>query len=109
MADSPYKSVRNQIRDNLRAYERLLSANALSSNAEVRRDSTNLIQRLEHLIAVQEGRVKKMQHQSAGSHSETRRLRASMKDVLATYRRTLQHIRQSAETLELSWMLHTEP
>ena len=109
MADSPYKSVPNQIWDNLLAYERLLSTNAPNSNAETRPDSRNLIQRLEHIIAEQEDRVKRMRHESAGSPSQTHRLRASMKDVLATYRLTLEQIRQSAETLELSWALHTEP
>ena len=109
MADSPYKSVHNQIRDNLGAYERLLSTNPPNWNAETRPDSRILIQRLEHIIADQEDRVNRMRHQSAGSPSQTHRLRASMKDVLATYRLTLQQIRQSAETLELSWALHTEP
>lgn len=108
MENSPHKSIRNQIRDNLGAYERHLSANASNANAKTRRDSRNLIQRLEHIIAVQEDRVKQMRHQSVRSPSKTHRLRASMKDVLETYRLTLQQIRQSAEILELSWALHSE-
>ena len=108
MADSPHKSVRNQIRDHLRASERLLSAKEPNSTAETRRDSRDSIKRLEHIIAVQEDHVKKMRHKSVGSRSQTLRLRASMKDSLAIYRHTLQQIRQSAETLEISWALHEE-
>ena len=108
MAESPHKSVPNTILANLRAYERLLSAKTPISNAETRPDARHLIQRLEHIIADQEDRVKRMGHQSIGSPSETHRLRASMKDVLATYRRTLQQIRQSAVALELSWSLDAE-
>ena len=108
MAQSPYKYVHNPIWDYLQNYARLLSTDAPKSNTEARRDSRNLIRRLEHIVSVQEDRVKKMQHRSAGSVSKTLRLRASMKDVLATYRRTLQQIRENAKTLELSWALHTE-
>jgi len=106
MADSPHKSVRNQISDHLHAAEHLLSANAPNSNAETRRDSKDTIKRLERIIAVQEDRVKKMRHKSVGSRSQTLRLRACMKDSLAIYRLTLQQIRQSAEHLEISWALH---
>ena len=85
MADSP-RTVQNQVQQDLR--------------------SRDLIDRLERIIAVQEDRVKKMRHQSIGNRSQTLRVRASMKDSLAIYRHTLQHIRRSAETLAISWALH---
>jgi hypothetical protein len=106
MAESQHTSVRNQGQNDLRASERLLSANEPNSLAETRRVSKDSITRLEHIIAVQEIHVKKMRHRSIGSPSQTRRLRASMKDLLATYKFTLQQIRQSADNLEISWALH---
>ncbi len=106
MANSPHASVRNQVQDHLRSSVRLLEANSI---AETRRVSRNSIERLENIIVLQEDCVKKMRHQSVGSHSQTLQLRASMKDSLAIYRLTLEQIRQSAETLELAWaMLESE-
>jgi len=105
MADSPHQSVHNQAQAHLRASEGLRSANAPNSIPKTRPASTDSITRLEHIIAIQEDRMKKMWHQSIGSPSETRRLRASMKDSLLTYKHTLQRIRQSAEILELSWAM----
>jgi len=106
MADSPRTAVQNQIQDHLRSSERLLSADVPNSNAETRRVSRDSIERLEHIIAAQEDRVKKMRHKSVGSRSQTLRLRASMKDVLTTFRHTLLQIRRSAKHLEISWALH---
>ena len=105
MADSPYQYVRNQIRDNLRTYERLSFGKRTEFVAQRRRVSEDSIKRLEKIITIQEDRVKKIRHQSGGSPSQTHRLRASMKDLLTTYRHTLQRIRASAETLELSWTI----
>ena len=100
MADSLRSSVQNQVQDHLRSSERLRSANAPNSNAETRRVLGDSIKRLEHIIAVQEDRVKEeMMHQSVGSPSQTLRLIASMKDELLTYKLTLQQIRQSGEIL----------
>jgi hypothetical protein len=62
MAESPHTSVRNQVQDTVRASERPLSANALNSNAERRLASMDSIKRLEHIIAVQEDRMKNMRH-----------------------------------------------
>ena len=100
MVDSQYKSVRNQLQDHLRVSERPLLV--LNSSAETRRVSRESVRRLEDIIAVQEDRVRKMRHRSVGTPSQTLRLRASNKDLLLTYRLTLQQIRQIAETLELS-------
>jgi hypothetical protein len=105
MADSPDTSVRNQIRDNLRAYERPFFGKRTAFVAQRRRLSADSIKRLENIITIQEDRVKQMRHQSGGSPSQRHRLRASMKDLLTTYRHTLQRIRESAKTLELSWAM----
>src|SRR5262245_45415748 len=105
MADSPHQSDRNQVHAHLCTSERLLSANAPNSTTESRRASNDSIKRLENIIAFQESRVEKMRHQSIGSPSEARRLLTSTKDLLLTYKHTLQRIRQSAETLELSWAM----
>src|SRR5262245_17435847 len=89
MGESPHTSVRN----------------APYSIVMTRRVSKDSIKRLEHIIAVQEARAKKMRHQSVGSPSQTVRLRASMKNSLALFRYTLQQIRESDEKLELSWAM----
>jgi hypothetical protein len=73
---------------------------------EHRRSCTQLISRLERIIAVQQDRLKKIGHRSGRDRSQTLRLRASMRESLAIYRQTLLQIRQSAKTLENSWALH---
>ena len=100
MAHSQHLSVPNQVQDDLELSERSLMANSIAKGRQVSKDS---IQRLEHIIADQQDRLVKMRHQSAGSSSHTLRLRASIKDSLVTYKLTLQTIKQSAETLELTW------
>jgi hypothetical protein len=71
---------------------------------EYRRSCTELISRLERIIAVQEDRLKKVGDKSRGDRFQTLRLRASMRETI--YRETLLQIRQSAKTLENSWALH---
>jgi hypothetical protein len=100
MAGFPRTS-ENQARDDLLSSEGRLLGNAAKANAEARRVSRDSIKRLEHIIAIQEARIKKMRHQS----QETLRLRAFMKDLLITSKLTLLQIRQSAEHLEISWAM----
>ncbi|WHZ25333.1 MAG: hypothetical protein OJF51_000128 [Nitrospira sp.] len=94
MADVPRVSARNLIPD---------STVKPLSISEKRRVSRDAIQRLEHIVTVQEDRVKTMRHRSIGSPSLTRRLQVLMKENLITYRNTLQYVRQTAETLEVCW------
>ena len=105
MAGSSRHSVRNQILDNLSAYERLSFSKRTAFVAKGRQVSADSIQRLENIVTLQENRVRKMRRQSGRSLSETHRQRVAMKDLLATYMLTLQQIRQSAESLELSWSM----
>jgi hypothetical protein len=58
------------------------------------------IERLETTIAVQENRLKKLRLHWIGSPPEILRLEASVEDSIATSKVTLQHIRESAHTLE---------
>jgi hypothetical protein len=104
MANSPHTPVHNTIYG-LHGRERLLWTEAGNSIAKARRASKDSIQQLEYIIATQQNRLKKLGHDSVGNPSQTLRLRASMEDTLATYRLTLQQIRQSAETLELTWAM----
>ena len=105
MADSPDISVPNEFLNDLEPSERSLTATVRNSIAKGRRVSKDSIQRLEHIIANQQERLAKLRHQPGRSYSDTRRLRASMKDSLVTYELTLQQIRQSADTLELMWAM----
>ena len=102
MADSPHTSVRNQNRG---PSERPLLANVPSSLAQTRQVYADSIQRLEHIVAAQEDRLKKVRHPSVGSPSQTDLMRASMEDSLEITKLTLQQIRQSADTLELAWAI----
>ena len=104
MANSPHESV-HDMRAQVRAFERLLLSNTPKRVAELRQVSSDSIQRLEDMIAIQESRVKRMRHQSAESHSETFRLRASMRDLLRVCKLTLQQIRESEKNLEISWAM----
>ena len=92
MADSPDTSVPDHVQRPSEDHSTELMI------AKTRRSYKDSIQRLEHLIFVQELRVKNLRHPS-------RQLLASMKDMLLTYKLTLQQVRQSAENLEISWAL----
>lgn len=105
MADLSQSSAQNHISNTLSFCDRLSPTDPVISAAEKRQICTDMIHRLETLVAVQQDRVNAMRHWSVGGRSQTRRLRALMRDNLLTYKGTLQQVRQTAQTLEVSWAL----
>ncbi len=103
MADISRSSVQNRVLEDLNLHERFSSTDIQAFITEKRRNFKDLIQRLEHIVTVQQDRVKAMQHRSGGGRSQARRLRALMKENLLTYRHTLQQVRHAGETLEVAW------
>ncbi|SLM48479.1 protein of unknown function [Nitrospira japonica] len=103
MADSPDKSVRNQVQTHLRASDRMLLSiepHLLTEEMQIARDS---IRRLKQMITLQQDRLKKARHQPGGSSSHARRLRASTVDALSICKLTLLQLKQSADQLKIAW------
>ena len=94
-----------QAQAELRCSERRLLADASTSLDTIRRAFRHAIKRLELTIAVQEHRVKRLKHHPVGTPAQTLQLRTSAKDLLQICRLTVQLLRQSAETLEISWAM----
>ena len=60
---------------------------------------------MEDIIVLQEDRLKQTRHGSGEGLPPTLQLRTYMADVLLVSKQTLETLRQSAKTLELSWAM----
>ena len=92
MADTSDTSARNQVEIS-------------NSIAEKRQASKDSIRRMEDLIVLQEDRLKQTRDASGEGLPLTLQLRTSMADVLLVSKQTLETLRQSAKSLELSWAM----